>query len=551
MGLTVLWSAALGIEVCLLIDGAVRVRAARLELAQKRSAVDRMTGNDPSRAAEGAASIESDLATAQNVLASLQVEFAERCGATGQEASPSGSPKAPAIAVPEVGDLVRDLRERARRAGVSVRPQEEFGLGATGREPSSPTLSAANRHRSEAAVHMVGTLLAAHPAQLISVEWARAPGRASKTVSSEPLQGDGAAGELIDFVHCRSVQEPGLIETVPIRITFTGTTATLRQFLNQLFSGRELVAISQIAVESAATTGTAHHGESGGSELVEPTVQPSPSRFVVTAEFCKLVAQHTAERLMASPAVAVTGAEPLPRCWTSPSQQQRGRGWIYEIFAPPTLFCSRRGHAVAAVPAAEGVLTEKESAPLDLQLIRVRKKPFRMRLVGFVGNSGDLRGIFTDTTSGKTVIGREGDRLAGSGVSLKHLSLKPGDLGGTKSCEFVATATVLDEETGEEIVIDTRGPTPAGASLGMFSSRKNPAWRNEFKEGSSIELDGTRYRVERIEVDPPLAVVTVASADGLLSRSHVLTSNVSADLPSDAHAIAAVRPSSREPSKTP
>ena len=100
-------------------------------------------------------------------------------------------------------------------------------------------------------------------------------------------------------------------------------------------------------------------------------------------------------------------------------------------------------------------------------------------------------------------------------------------------------------------VRSTRGPSPAGAPLGLFGSRKNPAWRRELKEGEFVTSEGARYRVERIEIEPPLAVVARVSADGASENGHVLTPPILPDSSRNITAPAAAKPGARELPTTP
>jgi hypothetical protein len=572
IGLTVSWLLVLFAEGWRLIDGGMTVRAGQRVLAQKRLEAARLAALDPAPTAAQTARIETELAAAEEVMDRLQAEFADGEGAGARPAGTSGTTDSRTDVPLDGEDFVRDLHERARLAGVGVRPEEKFGLAVAGRGVEAPVGIAAQRRGRVATGFLVRALLAAHPSQLLSLQCARPHGATPGGPPARLPLGDAGtgAGDLFDFDSRHSVQEAGAVETVPIRLTFTGRTAALRQFLNQLPAGRQIMAISEIAVEPVATTGSLHHGKSAGAEPVVEVVQPALSQFVVTVEFCELALPPAAGNgktpaaahlpidggasgmgdlpavtsgegwVLPKPdgltqthgqdaraaAVVPAGTGSLPCGWRDPMPQPRGRGWIYEVFTPPALFHDRRSRALAAVPAEEGTLADPESPPFDLQLLQVRKRPFRLRLVGFAGESENLRGIFADAT-GKTVIGREGERLAGHRVWLEHLSLERAGSGNKGTCAPVATATVTDEGTGEEIVLTTRGPSPAGAPLGWFASRKNPASRRALKEGESAVFEGVRYCVERIELDPPLAVVMCAPADGLKATNHALILQIS------------------------
>jgi len=549
IGLTVSWLLVLFAEGWWLIDGGMTARAAQQVLTQKRLEAGRLAALDPAPTEAQAARIETELAAVEEALDRLQAEFAAGEGAAARPSGTSRAADSLADMPLDGEDFVRDLHERARLAGVSVRREEKFGIAVAGRGAGAPVGIAAQRRQRVATGFLVRALLAAHPSQLLSVQCARPHGAAPGVAPTRLPPGDAepGAGDLFDFDSRHSVQEPGAVETVLIRLTFAGRTAALRQFLNQLQAGRQLVAVSEIAVEPVATTDSLHHGKIADAEPVVPFVQPALSQFVITVEFCELALPSIAE---SGTGVALAGAGTLHCGWRDPRPQPRGRGWIYEVFTPPALFHDRRSHALAAVPAEEATLADPESPPFDLQLLQVRKRPFRLRLVGFAGESENLRGIFADAT-GKTVIGREGERLAGHRVWLEHLSLERAGSGTKGTCGPVATATVTDEGTGEEIVLTTRGPSPAGAPLGWFASRKNPASRRALKEGESAVFEGVRYCVERIEFAPPLAVVTCMPADGAKATSHALIPQILPEALRGIPALTATEQVSRDLPATP
>jgi len=138
--------------------------------------------------------------------------------------------------------------------------------------------------------------------------------------------------------------------------------------------------------------------------------------------------------------------------------------------------CSMTGAAaLAAIPPDEAPPAGPDTRPLDVQLIQVRRGAFRLQLVGYAGGRNDLCGIFADAVTGETVIGRAGDRLTRHRVRLKQLDLGRSRAGadpGAATGEPVATATLLDETTGDEVALTTRGPSLAGSPLGVFASRK-------------------------------------------------------------------------------
>jgi len=529
IGLTAVWLLVLLTALGQLVGGRNLGRAAQRVLIQKRREAGRMVSLTPARAAESTARREDEIKAAGKILTGLQAELAG-AGAPARSSGMPGPAHAPAEARNDRGQLVLELRDQARRAGVSIRPEERFGLALADGDSGTPISNSVRRRQHEAAEYLVRTLLDAHPAELMSVQWARSRRSISGGAVPRPPPGAaaGGAGEFFVVDARLSVEEAGVIATVPMRATFVGRTAALRRFLNRLATGRPLVVVDEIAVEPVLAGTCLRRGKSSDVETVVLVVQPAVSKFVVTVEYCSFVAPP-GENLLVPAATALAGNETVCRAWSEPTLQKRGRGWVYEIFTPPALFYDRRSHAVAAVPADEAVPADAEAPSLDLQLVQVRKRPFRLRLAGFAGTPDDRRGIFADTTTGKAMIGRVGELLAGRPLRLKHLDVERAVAGAGGGGEPLATAIIADEETGENVVLTTRGPSPAGAAVGLFASRKNPAARRELEEGESASLEGVRYRVERVEMDPPLAVVTCESPDCAKAPGQTLTARLMPD----------------------
>lgn len=552
IGLTVLWLLALLAESWGLIEAGRAARAAQRALTQKRREAGRLAVVDPAPLAAQSANLEAQCTAAESSLARLQVEFTDDVGALSRAPEMSGiGPGSEPLR--DTGTFVRELHERARRAGVSIRPEEQFGIAPLGRDAGHPVAIAAHRRQREATDYLIGALLAAHPSQLMSVQCARLPGAIPGGAATRPPPGDDRVGmgDLFDVDPRLSVREADVLETVPIRLIFASRTATLRRFLNRLLAGKPLVTISEISVEPAATGASPRQGKSDGTEPVVLMVQPGLSQFAVTVEYCELALRPIAENGTNRPAAAPASLRQPTSVWPEPALQRRGRGWVYDVFTPPALFLDRRSHALAAVPVEEAAPADSESLSCDLQLLEVRQRPFRLRLVGFAGGPDDLKGIFADMTTGKTVVGRVGDRLVGHPLWLTHLGLARTVSGVKGTGVPLATATVTDEETGEDVVLTTRGPSPAGAPLGLFASRKNPALQRELKEGESAVFEGVRYCVERIDLDPPLAVVTCPSADGAKATGRTLIPQIPPDAARGIPAFTATESVSRDPLTTP
>jgi len=544
-GLMALFAAALLAEGWQLVESRGAAVAAERALAQKNREWKRLAALDPAPTPARAAGIDEERAGAEDALAVLRGELAGSRDGSARLDSATGASGSGPDTPSDAADLIRALHEQARRAAVNVRPEEQFGLAAIGEEAATPESIMALQRQFTATNSVVQALFAAKPSQLVSVQQTRPRGPANRRAAAQqrPAEDGAGAGSAFDIDPRLSVREPGLIETIPIRLTFVGRTATLRQFLNELLAGGDLVAISEVKAEPADPPRDIRRGRPTASEPVASLVNAAQSRFTVTIEYCELAVLHAVadKKPLSAPGQTIRPAG--CSCWREPTPQRRGRDWLYEVFTPPSVFYDRHSRALAAIPADEAMPADPDNRPLDLQFLQARRGAFRLQLVGYAGGRNDLRGIFADTVGGETMIGRAGDRLARAGVLLKQILVSRSGVGersGAATGEPVATATLTDETTGNEVVLTTRAQSPGGPPLGLFSSRKTPALRRELKEGESVTCNGVRYRVDRIELEPPLAVVACLTPGGDRADRQILTPQTSpsaADVITDASHI--------------
>jgi hypothetical protein len=504
-------------------------QAANLSLAQKHRECRRLTTLDPPATAAQAAAIEADLARAERSLAALQEELKNATpGAFRTEAV--GAPASRTDAFFDLTGFVKDMRAQAERAGVNLRSEEQFGFAAYVHEGPDPGLIAAVQRQRQVAAWLLEALFAARPRQLLSVR--RAPA-ADITPDPSPARPPGDA-DVFEIDPRLSIRNLDVEDATAFRLTFTGYSATLRRFLNRLAAGDLLVVVRSVAVEPVASPPPPRKAPPGGPEPFVQTVGPALSRFAVTVESCELVGPQApvgSDRHVAS---AQAGSPGAPRCWLEPVAQRRGPGWIYDLFTPPAVRYDQRSRTLTATPAPELVSADTDEVSPDLELVEVRREPFRLQLVGYAGGPGELRGIFLDIRKGETTIGRAGDHLAGCGLSVKRLGVTGGGFrGGAETGEPIVVATVADEATGNEVVITSRGRCWSGTLLALVASRRTPGFRRELREGASFALDGASYCVKRIDEDPPLMVIADLADAGIVSAIHP---------PGPPHAPAAVAP---------
>jgi hypothetical protein len=213
------------------------------------------------------------------------------------------------------------MKESAVKADVMVPQGSWFGFStysSTG--PVQELIEPVFRQR-QFVEYLVSALLESKPREIRAIERSRPLTAAQK----EALKNAAASGAVtpdnntgnsadaaVDFfvIDSRSsAKNEGFVDTVPFRLTFTGTTEVLRTFLNELALFKLPVVVRSVEVspldkslsgprvetpapKSSSLFGVFGQDASAGNapvSEVKPLVEQIDSVFVVTVEFIKLV----------------------------------------------------------------------------------------------------------------------------------------------------------------------------------------------------------------------------------------------------------------------
>ena len=527
-GIATLMAAAVIAEGWLLIDNSRTAKTATLTLARRQREWRRLAGLKPPPTTAQADIIEADLTRAGAALAALDEELSNRepSAIEGATADPAAISRTDAFI--ELAGFVRSMRELAGRTGVGVRAEEYFGFSAYAHEGPAPEYIASLLRQRCFSGYLLENLFASRPEQFVALQRARLPKGRRDAAAASQSGGANASAEADVFAidSWLSIREADVVETTAFRVTFAGYTASLRGFLNRLASCELPVVVRGVEVEPVKESSPRHHHPSSGLDSLAMIVRPARSRFSVTVEFCEIIPSSATANERPVAEAARTAALIKPCRWTEPAAQRRGHGWVYDVFTPPSLYYDPRARVLSAMPATEAAQADPAEAAPDLELLAVRRGPFRLQLVGYAGGADDRRGIFANIDTGETVIGREGERLSGQGLTVKSLSLKfpvAGSAGSAGTGDPVATAIVTDESTDEEMVLTNREQCLSGAPVGLFMSRKTPGLRRELREGESLTVNGVNYCIERIELQPPQVVVVSTGPGEIEPRIRAFT----------------------------
>lgn len=220
-------------------------------------------------------------------------------------------------------------------------------------------------------------------------------------------------------------------------------------------------------------------------------LQPPPVGQVQLAEMT-----YTAS--VAEPALVKT------ETWPAPAPQKRGREWIYDTFTPPEIFYNPRTKQFTVKPPTAAAEAVEE--PFGLELIAVRPEPFRLQLIGYVGD----RGTFENTLTGEVFLGAAGKRVPALGLTIVgfDVRLQPIALRDSMTTQQrVATAVVRDEKTGRDVTITHRERHFTG-TVSAFVAAEGANAAREVRSGDGFKLGAATYRVEKVQLTPPQIEVT-------------------------------------------
>jgi hypothetical protein len=224
------------------------------------------------------------------------------------------------------------------------------------------------------------------------------------------------------------------------------------------------------------------------------------------------------------------------RAWTAPAPQSRGREWLYDVFTPPEIFFNARTRQFTVRPPSSLVDEELEEA-FGLDLIAVQPEPFRLQLIGYVGEEGNWRGMFENLLSREVLLAGAGHRLPNLALSIKNLEVRPHPIALAESMttrQRVATAVVYDERAGHDVTITHRERHFTG-TVSAFVAAAGQAATREVRAGESFKLGDATFTVERVQLSPPAIEVTRQSPHRSQPDRRVIT-------PREADEVEAVEP---------
>lgn len=278
----------------------------RVVIDQKRSTLQGFASQNPFPSKENQAAVEAGRASLEKIRENIRGELR----ATSDVAKTIAAATVPASSFDAYFDLasfVERVREAAEKHEVKVGPESRFGFSDYVKTGPDRELIPKVFIQRQYAEYLINSVINSAPSELIGLQRERPLTAEEKRIADEALAAGqapssssdtGVTGDFFVIDPRISARVPGFVETEPFRIAFTGLTAALRSFLNELATFKLPVVVRSVEVESlsrgeSVTSKPSYSSSSESSETEaeseKPVVEPSISRFVVTVEIVKLV----------------------------------------------------------------------------------------------------------------------------------------------------------------------------------------------------------------------------------------------------------------------
>ena len=304
-------------EAWLVFSQRSQVAKLAAEIEQKQKALQAFSSQNPFPSKDNLAAVEADRQRAEKTRDEIRQGLRARSEVAAKLAATS-VPASSTDAYFDIANYVERVRETAQAAGVALPAENRLGFSlyaSTG--PERDLIPAVFKQR-QYADYLLGVLIAARPRGILSLQrerplppdQQRQVAEAASSGQASPLSGGSDGGDYFTIDTRTSARVTDFVETNPFRLSFTGTTASLRYVLNELARFELPVVVRSVEVEplnkteSGAKTSNFSQpssnnpfallgGETPTAETVKPLVDQTDSRFIVTVEFISLVDKST------------------------------------------------------------------------------------------------------------------------------------------------------------------------------------------------------------------------------------------------------------------
>lgn len=213
---------------------------------------------------------------------------------------------------------------------------------------------------------------------------------------------------------------------------------------------------------------------------------------------------------------ALKNTETNTDAWSAPLASEGG--WLFDVFTPPVIYYDVANHVFSVTPP--DIETGEARGPqgaFGLELVEVKRTPYRIQLVGYVGSKGDYIATFEDLENGDTFLSRPGGTANAQGVTLLTFTVekvRDDSVGGTVVQDTRAIATIRDLRQNRDVTLVHKVRLMDDAPVAVLRVTGEPARNAAGRQGDTITAESATYIIGMVTYDPPTAEVTrLATAD--------------------------------------
>jgi len=198
--------------------------------------------------------------------------------------------------------------------------------------------------------------------------------------------------------------------------------------------------------------------------------------------------------------------------WTAPAVAEGTNDGLVDVFTPPVIYYDVANHEFSVTPPDSGMgETRVAATPFGLELVEVKRTPYRIQLVGYVGSEGDYIATFEDVEAGETFLARPGKTVEAPGVILRSFTVekvRDQSGGGTVVQDTRAIAVIRDLRQDRDITLVQKTRLMNDVPTAVFRVTGELSRNVEGKQGETLSVGEAIYTIGMVTTDPPTAEVT-------------------------------------------
>lgn len=198
--------------------------------------------------------------------------------------------------------------------------------------------------------------------------------------------------------------------------------------------------------------------------------------------------------------------------WENPVVRESDGEWLFDVFTPPVIYYNVSTHEFTVTPpdSAPG-----EALPVDrpfgLELVEIKRTPYRIQLVGYVGSEGDYLATFEDVEGGGTFLAKVGRTVDEPGVMLRSFAVeKVRDQSGSGTVvhDIRATAVIRDLRQDKDVVLVQKERLMNEEPTAVFRITGDLPRVVDGRSGGTISSTDATFVIGNLTISPPSAEVT-------------------------------------------